>query len=86
MTENEFPDWVIVNACVHNLTWTHFRALLRVADEDARIWYLKESNEQVWSSRTLDRNIATQYYYRLLQSPKKDKVVAEMKQKTAKYL
>ena len=28
-----FPDWEIVNACVHNLTWTHFRELLRVADE-----------------------------------------------------
>ena len=80
-----FPDWEIVNACVHNLTWTHYRVLLRVSDENARIWYLKESSEQVWSSRTLDRNIATQYYYRLLQSPKKEKVIAEMKQKTAEY-
>ena len=78
-----FPDWQIVNASVHNLTWTHYRALLRVSDENARLWYLKESNEQVWNSRTLDRNIATQYYYRLLQSPKKEKVAAEMKQKTA---
>lgn len=80
-----FSDWEIVNACVHNLTWTHFRALLRVLDENARIWYLREAAEQVWSSRTLDRNIATQYYYRLLQSPKKEKVIAEMKQKTAEY-
>ncbi|MBP5449611.1 MAG: hypothetical protein J6Y01_05775, partial [Spirochaetales bacterium] len=78
-----FPNWEIVNACVHNLAWTHYRSLLRVADEDARIWYLKESSEQVWSSRTLDRNIATQYYYRLLQSPKKEKVITEMKQKTS---
>lgn len=77
-----FPDWEIVNACVHNLTWTHYRTLLRVPDEKARLWYLRESNEQVWSSRTLDRNIATQYYYRLLQSPKNEDVIAEMKQKT----
>ena len=31
----------IVNACVHNLTWTHFRSLLRVPDENARLWYMK---------------------------------------------
>jgi len=36
-----FPDCEIWNACVPNLSWTHFRALLRVDDENARIWYLK---------------------------------------------
>lgn len=77
-----FPDIEIVNACVHNLNWTHFRVLLRVADEDARMWYLNEAVSDSWSSRTLDRNISTQYYYRLLQSPKKDAVIAEMKAKT----
>jgi predicted nuclease of restriction endonuclease-like (RecB) superfamily len=80
-----FPDREIVNACVHNLTWTHYRALLRVSDENARLWYLKEASEQNWASRTLDRNIATQYYYRLLQSPKKEKVIAEMKEKISEY-
>ena len=80
-----FPDREIVNACVHNLTWTHYRALLRVSDENARLWYLKEASEQNWASRTLDRNIATQYYYRLLQSPKKEKVIVEMKEKTSEY-
>ncbi|MBR6198882.1 MAG: DUF1016 family protein [Spirochaetales bacterium] len=80
-----FPNQEIVNACVHNLTWTHYRALLRVSDENARLWYLKESSEQNWASRTLDRNIATQYYYRLLQSPQKEKVIAEMKEKTCEY-
>ena len=39
----------------------------------------------MWSVRTLDRNIATQYYERLLLSPKKDAVIAEMKSKTASY-
>ena len=61
-----FPDVEIVNSCVHNLTWTHFRSLLRVSDEDARVWY-----------------ISTQYYYRLLQAPKKEAVIAEMKRKNA---
>ena len=78
-----FPDKEIWNACVPNLTWTHFRALLRVDDEDARIWYMREAYESGWSTRTLDRNIGTQYYYRLLQSPKKDAVISEMKEKTS---
>lgn len=80
-----FPDKEIVNACVHNLNWTHFRSLLRVANEDARIWYMNEAANEGWSARTLDRNIGTQYYYRLLQSPQKEKVIEEMQQKTATY-
>ena len=39
----------------------------------------------MWSTRTLDRNIGSQYYYRLLQSPKKENVIAEMQQKTAEF-
>ena len=78
-----FPDKSIWNACVPNLSWTHFRILLRVTDEDARLWYLREASAEGWSVRTLDRNIGTQYYYRLLQAPKKDAVIAEMKEKTA---
>ena len=69
-----------MNACVHNLNWTHFRALLRVPDENARMWYMNEATQEGWSSRTLDRNISTQYYYRLMQSPKKDAVMNEMLQ------
>ena len=80
-----FRDLQIWHARVPNLKWTHFRTLLRVADEDARIWYMKEANEQMWSTRTLDRNISTQYYYRLLQSPKKEAVIAKMKEKTVDF-
>ena len=80
-----FPNEEIVNACVHNLNWTQFRSLLRVPDENARLWYMNEAANEGWSSRTLDRNISTQYYYRLLQSPKKENVIAEMKQKTEGY-
>ena len=80
-----FPDEQIMNACVHNLNWTHIRSLLRVTDENARYWYMKEAVDESWSSRTLDRNISTQYYYRLLQTPKKEAVIEEMKQKTAEF-
>lgn len=42
-----FSDVEIVNSCVHNLTWTHFRSLLRVQDEDARFWYMNEANRKI---------------------------------------
>lgn len=61
------------------LSWTHYRTLLRVTDKKAREWYLQESEEEMWSVRTLDRNIASQYYYRLLQSQNKQEVKDEMK-------
>lgn len=78
-----FPDIEIVNTCVHNLSWSHFRCLLRIGDEDARLWYMREAVDEGWSVRTLDRNISTQYYYRLLQAPDKEAIVNEMKRKTA---
>lgn len=82
-----FPDWQIVNACVHNLKWTHIRSILRVNDSEARLWYLKEASEQMWSTRTLDRNVASQYYYRLLQTSNehKEEVENEMKTLTKGY-
>lgn len=48
------------------LTWSHYRTLLWVKDDKARAWYEKEALEQNWAVRTLQRNIETQYYYRLL--------------------
>lgn len=70
-----------------NLTWSHFECLLRVKDEDARRWYLCEAEQARWSVRTLDRNISSQYYYRLLQTPKdcQQEVIDEMQQKTADF-
>lgn len=65
------------------LPWTLYRELIRVEDAKARKWYEQEALREMWSSRTLHRNIGSQYYYRLMQSPAKDKVVAEMHQITA---
>ncbi len=67
------------------LSWSHYRALIQVNDEVARSWYEKEAYEQTWSVRTLQRNIDTQYYYRLLKSQKKDLVEQEMIEKTSDY-
>ncbi len=65
------------------LTWTHYRELLSVNDDVARQWYMDEAAKEMWSVRTLHRNISSQYYYRLLQSQTKNRVIEEMKQITA---
>lgn len=85
----QFPE-ILDTLCLKSsrlLTWSHYRMLLRVEDKKARDWYEKEAYEQMWSARTLDRNISTQYYYRLLKTSDahKDGVANEMVQKTAEY-
>ena len=65
------------------LSWSHYAALLQVKDEKARDWYEKEAVEQTWSVRTLQRNISSQYYYRMLKTQKKELVESEMKNLTA---
>ena len=67
------------------LTWSHYKRLLSVSSSQARDWYLKEAQEQMWSYRTLDRNIGSQYYERLLLSHNKNKVEAEMKELTLPF-
>ena len=78
-----FNDLEIWYSRVPNLTWTHFRTLLSVTSDDARYWYVKEASREMWSVRTLARNVGSQYYHRLLQSPKKEAVIAEMQALTA---
>jgi len=67
------------------LSWSHYRALLQVEDKAARDWYEKEAAEQTWSVRTLQRNISSQYYYRMLKTQKQELVESEMKELTAPY-
>ena len=64
------------------LTWTHYRLLMRVGKPDARAWYLKEAADQNWSTRALERQINSLYYERLLMSRDKAAVTEEMQQKT----
>ena len=65
------------------LTWTHYRTLLQVEDEVARQWYEREAIKEVWSVKTLQRNISSQYYYRILQSAHPQRVADEMHKLTA---
>ena len=78
-----FKDLEIWHSRVPNLTWTHFRQLLSVVSDDARYWYVREASREMWSVRTLARNVGSQYYQRLLLSPKKEAVVDEMLHLTA---
>jgi len=64
------------------LNWSHVRLLMRINNKEARAYYLKEATEQNWSVRTLERNISTLYYQRLLSSQQKDLVEQEMKENT----
>ena len=56
--------------------------MLQVEDKTAREWYANEAAKETWSTKTLQRNISSQYYYRLLKSPSPDKVKTEMLQLT----
>ena len=67
------------------LFWSHYNVLLQVKDKIARDWYEKEAYEQTWSVRTLQRNISSQYYYRMLQTQNRNRVENEMKQLTADF-
>ena len=67
------------------LPWSHYERLIRVEDKQAREWYAKEAFNEGWSYRTLNRNINTLYYERLLMSKKKQPVVNEMQDKTKAY-
>lgn len=81
--EDTESDCDILRILFTKLSWTHIRHLLRVADPAAREYYIRETAANAWSTRTLDRNISTQYYQRLLASQVKEPVIQEMKEKTA---
>ena len=73
-----FPN---TNALRSQLTWTHYRSLLRVENENARNWYIEEAIKEHWSSRQLDRQISTMYYERLLSSHDRKSVITEANDK-----
>lgn len=75
-----FPKWGTLRP---ELTWSHYRLLIKVKDNNARLWYMNEAADQAWSSRQLDRQISVLYYERLLCSHDKTAVQAEAQQKLA---
>ena len=72
-----FPNW---NAVRSELSWTHYRLLLRVDGTKARDWYMQEAATQNWSTRLLERHIGTLYFERLLSNQDKAELIAQTQQ------
>ncbi len=81
-TASDFSVSQIGQTASAKLSWSHYERLIRIENKDARNWYLQEAVTQNWSVRTLDRNISTLYYQRLISSQKKELVQNEMEVKT----
>ena len=60
------------------LSWSHYRVLMRISDKDRRNWYTEECAKSAWSVRQLERQIHTMFYERLLASQDKKSVAAEI--------
>ncbi|MCX5781533.1 MAG: PDDEXK nuclease domain-containing protein [Elusimicrobia bacterium] len=59
------------------LSWAHYRLIMRVENHQARVYYMNEAAECGWSSRALERQIVSHYYERLLTSKNKRTLMAE---------
>jgi predicted nuclease of restriction endonuclease-like (RecB) superfamily len=66
------------------LSWTHYRHLLKVENEKSRRWYMEETIRENWSTRALERQINSHYYERLLASQNRDPVIKEASLKTGR--
>jgi predicted nuclease of restriction endonuclease-like (RecB) superfamily len=78
-----YQTFPIRNALRTELSWTHYRCLIRIDNPGARDWYLEETIAQNWSARALERQINTLYYERLLSSKEPAPVIKEAKEKTS---
>ncbi|MEY8199567.1 MAG: PDDEXK nuclease domain-containing protein [Colwellia sp.] len=74
-----FPIW---NAVRTELSWTHYRRLIRIENQQARDWYIGESIANHWSARALDRQVSKLYYERLLSSKEKAPLQQEAAEKS----
>ena len=72
----------IRDALRRELSWTHYRLLLRVGGAEARQWYVQEAAAQNWSTRALERQISSLYYERLLSSQDKAGLLAQTRQES----
>lgn len=73
----DFSDLEILHTHVQNLNWSHIRRILSVSNPEARKWYLKAAATNMWSVKTLDRNISTQYYERRLAAQRENITIPE---------
>ena len=62
-------DIQILQTRLQNLTWSHILTALRADSKESIRWYLLSASQEMWSVRTLDRNISTQYFERHFRQP-----------------
>ena len=74
-----YQSFPIRDALRPELSWTHYRTLLRVESDSARQWYMNEAAIQGWTTRSLERQISTLYYERLLTTSDRTAVEDEAK-------
>lgn len=74
------------NALRSELSWTHYRLLLKVEKEDAKDFYMQESTECNWNTRTLERQINSLYYERMLLTQKKGKELVKAEAESKKEI
>lgn len=72
-----FPESEILYTLRRELTWSHYRLIMRVENPEARRYYINEAAEQNWSTRQLERNINTLYYERILSTTNKELALAQ---------
>jgi predicted nuclease of restriction endonuclease-like (RecB) superfamily len=80
-----YTSYPILHAVRAELSWTHYRLLLKVQNEKAREFYLNEAIDNQWSTRSLERQINTFYYERLLSSQDRKPVRQEAEENTTAF-
>ena len=78
-----FLAFPICDTVCRELSWSHYRLLMRIEDSKARAWYMQQTLEQHWSVRALERQISKLYYERLLSSQDTAPVILEAEQHIA---
>lgn len=78
-----YQAFPIRDALRHELSWTHYRTLLKVEQAETRFWYMSEAASQGWTTRALERQINTLYYERLLATSDRAAVEHEAKDAVA---
>ncbi len=79
-----YQTWPKVNALRSELSWTHYRLLLKVEREEAVKFYLEEAIEGRWSTRTLERQINSLYYERIIMTRTKGRPLVKAEAESTK--
>ncbi|MDF1882674.1 DUF1016 family protein [Sulfurimonas sp. SAG-AH-194-C21] len=77
-----YKSFPILSSLRRELSWTHYKLIIRLKSDSAKEWYINETVSQNWSVRALERQIGTHYYERILSSQEKNPVLEEAYENT----